>query len=214
MKIYTGNAFGEKLEKVKEYDLGIMISSSPVVKPNKDFREVNCALDNGAFPAYKKGYPFQEKVFWNTMEECYKLGIKLDFIVCPDIVGGGRKSLEFSIDYARNKLLGTPNLALVVQNDDNGINHMTPEMLSQYNIKNYFTYIFIGGEVMWKWNTAKDWINYAHKNNMKCHIGQVGVEDKIRYSRHIQADSIDSTSFARNESWNIIINSKSKLLYE
>jgi len=55
MQIYTGNAVGEKLKLVKEHKCGIMIASSPAFKPRKEFAEVPCALDNGAFMAWKKG---------------------------------------------------------------------------------------------------------------------------------------------------------------
>jgi len=219
MKIYTGNAVGKKLDKIKKYELGIMISSSPVFKPSKDFSQVPCALDNGAFPAWKKGYPFPEKVFLDMLDKCYKLGIKLDFIVCPDIVGGGRRSLEFSLDWAGGKLKGTPHLALVVQNDavtqESPLQvkqDMTPEMLAQYDLS-AFSHLFIGGSVEWKWQTADSWVQYAHKIGKKCHIGQVGQLKYLKFSDHIKVDSVDSTSIARNESWSIIQEYRGKLLF-
>jgi len=210
MQIYTGTCAGKKFELVQEYNMGIMISPSPTFEPRKNFTEISCALDNGAFQAYRRGYPFQENLFLQTIDQCYNLGITLDFIVCPDIISGGRRSLEFSLDWAMGKLKGAPKLALVVQND--GITKeshlqlrqdMTPEMLAQYDLS-AFSHIFIGGSVEWKWQTADSWVKFTHKESKKCHIGQVGQLRYLKFSEHIQADSVDSTSIARNESWNII----------
>ena len=207
MQIYTGNAYGKKLEKVKEYGLGIMISSSPTFKPSKDFAQVPCALDNGAFVAYKKGYPFPEKVFLDTIDACYKHNITLDFIVCPDIVAGGKRSLEFSMEWAEGRLSTCPRLALVVQDGMDGA------MLLRHGIER-FTHIFVGGTVEWKWRTADGWCRFAHGNNKNCHIGQVGQAKYLRAASDITADSVDSTSFARNESWAILDEYKSETLFE
>ena len=197
MKIYTGNSYGIKLDKVKEYGLGIMISSSPTFSPVKEFSQVPCALDNGAFVAYKKGYPFPEKVFLNTLDKCYKLNIPLDFIVCPDIIAGGEKSLNFSIEWATGRLKTAPSLALVVQDG------MTAHMIDAY-VLSLFECIFVGGTVEWKWKTADGWVKFAHASNKKCHIGQVGQKRYLSFAKHIQADSVDSTSIARNDSWLVV----------
>ncbi len=220
MKIYTGNAFGKKLDEVKKHDLGIMISSSPVTKPAKEFSQVFCALDNGAFPAWKKGYPFQENVFLKTLDECYRLGIPLDFIVCPDIVGGGQRSLEFSLEWAEGRLKTAPNLALVVQDDiytRESIctlsSPITPEMLGHYDIER-FSYIFVGGTPEWKWRTLPEWVSFCNDRKRACHVGQCGTFDRLKLCKSLKVTSVDSTSFTRNESWNIIEEFRGKDLFE
>jgi len=209
MKIYTGTCAGEKFKKLKGYGLGVMISPSPSFEPREPFSEVSCAFDNGAFQAFERGYPFRRKAFWETLDKCYLLGIDLDFIVCPDIVGGGRKSLEFSIGWSE-KLIGTPNLALVVQDDNKTIEQgvckkqdMTPEMLGRYDLS-MFSHIFVGGSVLWKWNTAEEWVKFAHDRKKKVHVGRCGQLRYMKLCDHIGVDSIDSTSIARNDSWHLI----------
>ena len=197
MQIYTGNAFGKKLDEVEKRDMGIMISTSPTVKPNKDFRRVPCALDNGAFSAFTKGYPFPEKAFMGTLDTCYSLGIKLDFITCPDLVAGGKKSLDFSMEWAMGKLKTAPRLALVVQD---GIDE---EMLDPF-VLSYFDRIFVGGSKEWKWETAAAWCDFAKSKGLLCHIGQVGRLEYLTAAQSAGADTVDSTSYARNSSWNII----------
>jgi len=82
------------LEKIKELGIGIMICTSVAFPATKNFKEVPCALDNGAFNCYRKGYPFQSDLFLENIKHCYSLGIKLDFITVPDIFcGGGVKIL-------------------------------------------------------------------------------------------------------------------------
>jgi hypothetical protein len=197
MKVYTGNAFGAKLEKVIAHDLGIMISSSPTTKPVKEFRQVPCALDNGAYTAYKKGYPFPESTFLQMIDECYKLGIPLDFIVCPDIVAGGQRSLDLSMEWATGRLRSAPRLALVVQDG------MTSEMIDTH-VRSLFTHIFIGGTPNWKWRGLPGWQAFCHAFKLHCHVGSCGTLEKLRQCEDIGIDSVDSTNFTRNNSWDVI----------
>jgi len=204
MKIYTGIAGGKKLDKIREYGLGIMISSSPTRKPTKDIKEFSCALDNGAFSCYRKGYPFMEKCFLDTLDICYHCGISLDFIVCPDIVAGGEESLAMSIEWATGRLKSSPKLALVVQNG------MTPKLVDSY-VLSLFTHLFVGGTVDWKWETAHQWLALAKTNNKQLHIGQVGQYHYLRTAEHMGVDSVDSTSFVVNDSWHILDQFKNNL---
>jgi len=197
VKIYTGNAFGKKFEELKKHDLGIMISSSATHFAKKYFRDVPCALDNGAFAAWQKGYPFQADVFRDTIKHCYKEGIPLDFITCPDIVAAGQKSLRYSYEWAKGELKTAPNLALVVRDG------MKDTDITR-NIWELFTHIFIGGTDEWKWETAEGWVNFAHDLDMQCHIGKVGTLKRLFRAHEIGADSVDSTNFARNETWDVV----------
>lgn len=138
-----------------------------------------------------------EKVFYDTLETAYKNSIQLDFVVCPDIVAGGVRSLELSVKHAETKLLGTKNLALVLQDG------MEPKDLTP-NITKYFSYLFIGGTKEWKWRTAKMWVDTARNMNKKIHIGQCGRLEYLKYAKALKVDSVDSTSFTRNSSFHII----------
>lgn len=210
MIIYTGQTGGYKLDIIKKLGMGIMLSSHPTTKPTKQYGEVPCALDNGAFACYKKGYPFMEKVFYDTLESAYKGGIQLDFIVCPDIVAGGVRSLELSLKHAETKLLGVKNLALVLQDG------IEPSDLTA-NITRHFSYLFLGGTKEWKWKNARMWVDVARDKNKKIHIGQCGRLEYLRYADSLGVDSVDSTSFTRNNSYHIVsefLNSKQRGLFD
>lgn len=197
MIVYTGQGHPVKnYDEIKANDVGMMLSSSPGYKPAKEWaaNEVPMALDNGAFSCYQNGYPFMSRVFEDTLNACYKLKLKLNLIVCPDIVAGGLRSLDFSVMWASGLLVGCPNLALAVQDG------MEPIHVSRVDHE-LFSWIFIGGTVDWKWETAQEWIDWAHKHGKRCHIGRCGTAADMISAHNMGADSCDSTSLIRNKSW-------------
>ena len=175
-----------------------MMSTSSSVHTNKGYREFPCALDNGAFGCWRRGFPFMSDNFRKQISAAHKSGVTLDFITCPDIVAGGERSLQFSMDWATGELRSAPRLALVVQDG------MGEHMVSYQHPEQWFSHIFVGGTKAWKWRTAEAWVKYAHGKGMKCHIGQCGRLEYLREAKRIGADSVDSTSFAVNDSWHIV----------
>lgn len=137
------------------------------------------------------------QVFEDTLSECYRVGLSLDFIVTPDIVAGGEMSLGVSTEWAAGRLQGCKNLALAVQDG------ISPHDINSY-YRLMFSTIFVGGTEDWKWKTAKRWVDFAHEFDMKCHIGRCGTLKNLEAAKRMGADSVDSTSFARNDSWHII----------
>jgi hypothetical protein len=196
MLIYTGNSIGGDVERVKAYGMGIMIASSPTPGSFMDKRltEVPCALDNGAFTSKKKGYPFNPYPFLATMAKCQSMGLVLDFVVCPDIPGSP-DSLAFSLKWATGQIPGT-NLALALQ-DGMTTDEVRPHL-------RHFSTVFVGGSVDWKWRTAETWAQFAKDEGKRCHIGQVGTVERLRRALELGVDSVDSTSFVRNDSWHIL----------
>ena len=196
MKIYTGQTSGDQLKKIISLGMGIMISSSPSSLPSKEIAKTYCALDNGAFTCYRKGYPFMKEVFLKTIQDAYKKNIPLDFIVTPDIIAKGMESYLYSFHWATIEPLKTaPNLALVVQDG------ITPGSLGSVR---RWSHIFVGGTVEWKWKTAKEWIDFAHSEGKKVHIGQCGKLEYLLMAYELGADSVDSTSWTVNDSFHIV----------
>jgi hypothetical protein len=176
---------------MQKRNIGIMLSS----EASKAWHGFPCALDNGAFESWRRGFPWSEQRFMAMLEKAWSAGLSLDFVVCPDIVAGGKESLEFSLEW--RKRLRPARLALAVQDG-------MPFSVVNHLIARWFTHIFVGGSTEWKWDTAAEWVRIAHERDMKCHIGRCGTLDRLRYAKQIGADSVDSTSFVRNESWHII----------
>ena len=179
MKIYTAHAGGEKLRKVVEYDLGILASPGRTCKGYKQ-AGIQTAIDNGAWSSKQRGFPFMSDVFRDHLRDAFKNGINPEFIVCPDIVAGGLASLDFSMDWATGELQGA-RLALAVQDG------MKPGHIDSYMLK-HFTHIFVGGSVEWKWKTVEQWVEFAHSNDKKIHVGRVGTLDKLLYCESLGVD--------------------------
>ena len=200
MIIYTcSNSTGWKLDKIKELGMGIMITTHADESYLKSFLstkhlplKVPVALDNGAFGNFSNGYPFDEHAFLSALSYCIYRKLDLDFVVCPDVVAGGNKSLDFSLRWA-DRLVGYNKLALEVQD---GMTDVPNDPR--------FSHIFIGGTPEWKWKTAKFWVDKAHDMGKKCHIGQCGTLNRLNYAKEIGADSVDSTNFVRNDSFEIV----------
>jgi len=205
MKIYTGTVAGEKLEALINAGLGIMISPSPSFGVRKDFARTFCAFDNGAFQAWRRGFPFMERQFWAALEEAYEAGVKLDFIVIPDIVAGGRQSLDFSLEFREAHLKTCPNLALAVQDG------IKPEDLDTFDLFGIST-IFVGGTEPWKWKTLPEWAALAKKAKKRLHVGRCGTLDSIKTASLRGAHSCDSASISRNDSFDIVEAFRSQMI--
>jgi len=195
MKIYTAHAGGKKLDEIIKRDMGILASPGRSCTGYKK-AGIKMAIDNGAFSSWMRGFPFMADVFRDHLKDAFKNGINAEFIVCPDIVAGGKDSLDFSMSWASGELFGA-RLALAVQ-DGIKSQDIDPWMLR------HFTHIFVGGTIEWKWRTVEQWVDFAHGNNKKIHVGRVGTLDKLKYCKSLGVDSVDSSSFARNESWDVI----------
>jgi len=199
MQVYTSNCYGNALEQARAHDLGILVASTGATGwgPDKAWKGIPCALDNGAFQCWQRGFPFMERAFFKALEGCYAAGLSLDFIVCPDLVAQGQRSLKYSMEWATERLRGG-NLALAVQDG------VTPKDVSLFTPWHHFTHIFVGGTLDWKWQTAPQWVEFAHQHGIRCHIGRCGTLKNLRRALSCGADSVDSSSFARNNSWHIL----------
>ena len=168
---------------MKDLGYGRMHSANMWRNPEKN---LFWALDNGAFSSWLHNKPFDERGFEESLIKVERSKIRPDFIVCPDIVAGGMDSLFFSLKWVHRIPAGIPAY-LAVQDG------MTPQIIDKYMF--YFDGLFVGGSLDWKLKTGKIWVDFAHSNRMKCHIGRVGTFKRIVWALNIGADSIDSSTF-------------------
>jgi hypothetical protein len=108
-----------------------------------------------------------------------------DFVVVPDLVGGGAASLARSLEMVEWVPTELPVRYLVVQEG------MTPAQVAE--VLPHFGGVFIGGASMeWKLGTALEWIALAHAHGRRCHIGRIGTLARLEFARRLGADSVDS----------------------
>lgn len=193
MKIYQGNSASRAVRRVcMENGYGIMLSE---FRRDADKNFPYFAIDNGAFSAWKNNEEWNKDVFLRLLD--YYDGVDPDFAVVPDKVADGEISLKFSLKWLEwlRRHYDMPFL-LAVQDG------MAVESVEQ--AITLFDGIFVGGTKRWKYRTAKQWVNLAHDYDKICHIGRCYSLRRVCWADRIGADSIDSTGWARNDTFNII----------
>jgi hypothetical protein len=159
-----------------------------IVSATSDLRTAGMryALDNGAWSCFQQNRAFDTTAFERAVDQ---VGDGADWIVLPDIVGGGLASLDLSLAWLpRLRPLGVP-LLLAVQDGMNGDDvrpHIGP-----------WIGIFVGGSTPWKLATALAWGEIARTRSAYLHVGRVNTARRIALCHAAGADSFDGTSASR-----------------
>jgi hypothetical protein len=181
MKIYLGIVGSKKVQAfAKQHDCGWCLTP----ENNRKIPHGTYFLDNGAFTAWKN------KTRWD--EVAFKILVNkypnYDFVVAPDIVCGGSKSLEHSYNYAGE----IPSPVYLAVQDGMTFNDVRLFL-------DYFDGLFIGGSISWKFQTARMWSDLAHLYKKKCHAGRVGTWEGMIHMHYCGVDSIDTTTPSRHQ---------------
>jgi hypothetical protein len=147
-------------------------------------REIPYAIDNGAWSAYIQKKPFDTDGFTRLVATH---GDDADFVVIPDKVCEGMRSLEFSLLWL-DQLRHLPRLLLPVQDGMSAAD--VGAVLRRYPGLG----IFLGGSTEWKLRTMYGWGMVAHAIGCSYHIGRVNTRRRIQLCAEAGATSIDGTS--------------------
>jgi hypothetical protein len=142
------------------------------------------AIDNGAWKSYQSQTSFDSDAFERLIE---RWGCAADWVVIPDIVAAGEKSLEFSVSWLP-KLRHLRHLLLPIQDN---MNAHDVGMILRQNVK---VGLFLGGTTAYKLQSMYAWGMVAHSWNRYFHIGRVNTCRRIQLCAEAGADSIDGTS--------------------
>jgi len=115
-------------------------------------------------------------------------GAAADFVVMPDVVGEGQRSLIVSEQWIRKNSNGMPKRLLLAVQDG-----MTVDEVSAF-VRHWRVGIFLGGTTEWKLKTLYYWGCVAHALNCYYHVGRVNTIERIRLCAEAGADSFDGTS--------------------
>lgn len=154
-----------------------------VEKNPKPFPFERWGFDNAAFGAFLRGMPFPEDAFCRRLDVAMECPIDPYMAVCPDIVCGGMRSLEFSVEW-RMKLPGRFPWYLAVQ-DGMGFDDVSAVM-------HLFAGVFLGGSDSFK-RQAWAWREFAHAHLKKFHYGRAGTLTKLQHAFSVGSDSLDSS---------------------
>lgn len=177
MRIYVGQSRARALNK-RLVELGFGEATCRGELPP---RRRPWFFDNGAFRDWRAGKEFDSAAFSRDLEVIRKRSLKPDFVVAPDIVGGGMDSYKRSVACV-DRLRRYGLVYLAVQDG------MVPGRVDV----SPFSGIFVGGTLEWKIQTGRLWVDVAHGSGKACHIGRVGTMRRVDWARAIAADSIDS----------------------
>ena len=147
----------------------------------KPFSGEHWGFDNGAYSYYLNGEPFNEAEYLKRLDRAYCKGPPY-MAVCPDKVGAGLESLDFSEQW-REKLPAEWPWYLAVQ-DGMAFSDVEPILGS-------YAGIFLGGTNAFKF-TARPWREMAHRNGKLFHYGRAGTLKKVQHATDVGADSLDS----------------------
>ena len=143
------------------------------------------ALDNGAWTAHQKGEPFDTLAFEKALA---KMGAGADWVVAPDIVGGGLDSLRMSESWLPR--LEWCRLTLLAVQD--GINPADVAPMLGRSLG-----IFVGGTTAWKLKTLPQWGKVSREQKCHLHVARVNSAKRIHLCHDAGAHSFDGSSVTR-----------------
>ena len=151
----------------------------------------NWGFDNGAFGDYLQGKTFDSDRYKRSLERAVRIAEEYHrpyLAILPDIVGGGSKSLELSLEWLERELRYIPfNWYLAVQ-DGMAVEDIKTALKTYPQIAG----LFLGGTDEFK-KTAPLWSSLSHSLGRKFHYARAGSVKKIREAVRSGADSLDSS---------------------
>jgi hypothetical protein len=148
------------------------------------------AIDNGAWSAWN-AKPRRARLDLHLfIGIVLALGADADWVVCPDIVGGGQESLRLSLRWLPWVLKHAPAAVIAVQegiSDSDIAPHLGPRVG-----------VFVGGASdEWKERSVGRWAALARAHGARCHVGRVNTQRRIAICGAAGATSFDGTSASR-----------------
>lgn len=173
----VGECTGKMAQKVKALGWGRMyIRTRP-----QPYEAEPWGFDNGAFTWHLAGQPFNATTYLKRLDRAILAGTPR-VAVCPDIVSGGERSLEFSLAWWYRLPRDWPWYLVVQDGMDERM--VRPHLYG-------FAGIFLGGGNKFK-ATARQWADLAHAEGLRFHYGRAGTLHKLEHAYEVGADSVDS----------------------
>lgn len=193
--VYAGNAGKlDHVQKMRDERIHNLVTATEWSNPKPG---VPWALDNGAYAAWRNNDPFPREAFEATLGKIPEDNPP-EWIVIPDKVAQGLESLHYSHGWLhRLKGLGYP-LLLAVQDG------MRPKHVLDLGLQDRVHGIFVGGTLRWKRTAAPSWRDFCTEHDLHLHIGRCGTVKWMLWAARIGADSIDSSSWTRNDRMEVL----------
>ena len=176
----TGNR--RNLAALRRHGWRLLVSPKDVRRTG-DF---GYALDNGAWSAFQQKAPFDAPAFERALG---LVGSGADWVVAPDIVAGGARSLELSMQWMDRCLSACSRVLIAVQDgiDAKDVSGLLGDRVG----------LFVGGSSEWKERTVASWSALCEASGAWCHVGRVNSVRRIKLCLVSGATSFDGTSASR-----------------
>jgi hypothetical protein len=174
---------GRNLKALRRHGWGLMVSRAGVWR-TEGFTRI-CA-DNGAWSDFQHGRSFDEDAYDKFLDW---LPITPDWLVLPDIVAGGMRSLALSVRYLNRCAALAPLVLLAVQD---GIEPADVSSLVGPGVG-----IFLGGSTEWKIRRMLDWGAFCAEQGVHYHVARVNSIKRMSLAVAAGASSIDGSSASR-----------------
>lgn len=142
------------------------------------------ALDNGAWGCFQAGKPFDADAF---MWAYQRIGSGAEWIVAPDIVGGGRASLALTCAWLPK--LQHPKILIAVQDGF--------EPADVGPLLDGGRGIFLGGSTEYKLESMPMWGRFCRSRGCHFHVARVNTIRRVRAAQFAGAHSIDGSRATR-----------------
>ena len=173
------------LDALRDADWGLLVSRAGRWR-TEGFGEW-CG-DNGAWSDYQNGRGFDDDAFERFLEWA-ATQTPPRFIVLPDIVAGGLRSLELSMRWSNRCRSVAPMVLLAVQD---GMTEADVAPLVSPTVG-----VFLGGSTPWKISTMAQWGAFCRRHHIWYHVARVNTAKRMAMAIAAFAKSVDGTSATR-----------------
>jgi len=164
--------------------LGLLLPPNGVRGP---YPHLPYAMDNGAFPAWKNGEPWDEAAFLKSLEWAKERPVPPRWVVVPDVVTQPEETFRAWDKWAPAiEATGFPT-AFAAQDG------MTPQMVKDNHIE--ADVIFVGGTRDWKMNSVSSWTEAFPR----VHVGRINGMRGLMWCHERGVESTDGTGFFRGD---------------
>lgn len=111
------------------------------------------------------------------------------FILIPDVVGDWQRTLDYYDKYRHHVLDRQLPIAIALQNG--------AESDMETVLKLRPDFVFIGGDVEWKWRFTADFTRFFRPRGIRVHVGRASGPWRVRECIRVGVDSCDGTGWNR-----------------
>lgn len=174
------------LDALRSHGWGLLVSRAGVWR-TEGFARI-CG-DNGAWSDFRAGRNFDEDAYERFLDWLGVQPVAPDWLVLPDIVAGGLKSLALSMRYI-NRCRSVAPLVLIAVQDGMTFADLAPVVGPQVGI-------FLGGSTEWKLSNMLAWGEFCRERALHYHVARVNSVKRMFLAIAADADSIDGSSASR-----------------